>query len=68
MFNGMAFIDSADIPGDIILDTTIHPSLVHGEKGLATMKTLVRRYFATGGCAIHFNLNIAVEQRPCCFY
>ena len=63
LINGMASIDSADIPGDIILDTTIHPSLVHGEKGLATMKTLVRRYFATGGCAIHFNVFSAEELR-----
>ena len=59
----MSAIDCADIPGDIILDMTIHPSLVRGEKGLATMKALVDRYFAAGGTAIHFNIFSAEELR-----
>ena len=60
---GISAIDSADIPGDIILDTTIHPSLVRGEKGLLVMKALVQQYFAAGGCAIHFNVFSAEELR-----
>ena len=60
---GIASIDPADIPGDIILDTTLHPSLVQGEKGLLAMKTLVQQYFAAGGCAIHFNVFSAEELR-----
>ncbi|MBR4652057.1 MAG: hypothetical protein IKO72_01740 [Kiritimatiellae bacterium] len=60
---GISHIDCADIPGDIILDTMIHPSLVHGEKGLEAMKTLVNRYFAAGGCAIHFNVFSSEELR-----
>jgi len=60
---GIASIAPADIPGDIILDTTLHPSLVQGEKGLLAMKTLVQQYFGAGGCAIHFNVFSAEELR-----
>ena len=60
---GIASIDTADIPGDIILDTTLHPSLAQDEKGLLAMKTLVQQYFAAGGCAIHFNVFSAEELR-----
>ena len=42
---------------------TLHPSLVQGEKGLVAMRTLVNRYFAVGGCAIHFNVFSADELR-----
>ncbi len=59
----MSHIDCADIPGDIILDMMIHPSLVRGEKGIATMKALVKRYFSCGGIAIHFNIFSAEELR-----
>ena len=60
---GMSAIDCSDIPGDIILDTAIHPSLVQGKEGLAAMKMLVNRYFASGGTAIHFNVFSAEELR-----
>ena len=63
LIEGIASIDCGDIPGDIILDTTLHPSLVQGEDGLRAMKSLVTRYFAIGGCAIHFNVFSAEELR-----
>ena len=63
LIEGIASIDCRDIPGDIILDATLHPSLVQGEDGLLAMKTLVTRYFAVGGCAIHFNVFSAEELR-----
>ena len=63
LVTGISAIDPADIPGDIILDTTILPSLVQGEKGLLVMKALVQQYFAAGGCAIHFNVFSAEELR-----
>ncbi len=63
LIDGIASIDARDIPGDIILDVTLHPSLVQGEKGLLAMRTLVSRYFAVGGCAIHFNVFSADELR-----
>ena len=63
LIEGIASIDCRDIPGDIILDVTLHPSLVQGEDGLLAMKTLVTRYFAVGGCAIHFNVFSAEELR-----
>lgn len=56
-------IDTRDIPGDVILDMTIHPSVVGGEKGLEAMKVLIDRYFAAGGCAVHFNIFSADELR-----
>ena len=63
LIDGIASIDCRDIPGDIILDVTLHPSLVQGEKGLLAMRTLVNRYVAVGGCAIHFNVFSADELR-----
>ena len=56
-------IDCRDIPGDVIVDMMVHPSLVIGDKGLAAMRALVERYFAVGGCAIHFNIFSAEELR-----
>lgn len=56
-------IDTRDIPGDVILDMMIHPSTIQGEKGLMAMKVLIDRYFAAGGCAIHFNVFSAEELR-----
>ena len=56
-------IDSRDIPGDVIVDMMVHPSLVMGDKGLMAMRVLVERYFAVGGCAIHFNVFSAEELR-----
>ena len=63
LIEGIKSIDCRDIPADIILDTTIHPSLVHGDKGLFAMKALVDRYFAVGGTAIHFNVFSAEELK-----
>ena len=56
-------IDSRDIPGDVILDVTVHPSAVAGEKGLLALRALVEEYFAAGGCSIHFNVFGAEELR-----
>ena len=56
-------IDSRDIPGDVILDVTLHPSAVAGEKGLVAMRALVEEYFAAGGCSIHFNVFGSEELR-----
>lgn len=56
-------IDARDIPCDIILDSTIHPSLVRGEEGLQTLRAVVEEYFAAGGTAIHFNIFSAEELR-----
>ncbi len=60
---GIESMDCRDIPADIILDAAIHPSLVHGEKGLLAMRTLVELYFDVGGTAIHFNVFSADELR-----
>ena len=63
LIESIGAIDYHDIPCDIILDTTIHPTVVQGEKGLQAMRALVERYFAVGGCAIHFNVFSAEELR-----
>jgi len=56
-------LDVSQIPGDVILDLMIHPSLVHGDRGLAAMQALVWEYFAAGGCALNFNVFSAEELR-----
>ena len=63
LVGGIEAIDSRDIPGDVIVDMMVHPSLVMGDKGLTAMRVLVERYFAVGGCAIHFNVFSAEELR-----
>ena len=56
-------LDVSQIPGDVILDMMIHPSLVHGDRGLAAMEALVQEYFAAGGCALNFNVISAEKLR-----
>ena len=56
-------LDVSQIPGDIILDMMIHPSLVHGDRGLAALEALVWEYFSAGGCALNFNVISAEELR-----
>ena len=56
-------LDVSQIPGDIILDMMVHPSLVVGDRGLAALEALVREYFAAGGCALNFNVFSAEELR-----
>ena len=63
LINSIRAIDSRDIPGDVILDVTLHPSAVAGEKGLLALRALVEEYFAAGGCSIHFNVFGAEELR-----
>ena len=63
LVNSIRSIDPADIPCDIILDLTIHPSLVQGEKGVTSLRALVEQYFAVGGTAIHFNIYSVEELR-----
>ena len=63
LVDGIGAIDARDIPGDVIVDMMVHPSLVIGDKGLLAMRALVERYFAVGGCAIHFNVFSAEELR-----
>ena len=59
----LAHVDSLDVPADFPLDVMLHPSAVHGQKGLDTMKAIVRRYHANGGCVVHFNVFSAEELR-----
>ena len=56
-------LDVSQIPGDVILDMMIHPSLVHGDRGLMAMEALVWEYFAAGGCALNFNVISAEKLR-----
>ena len=52
----IASLDARDLPADFPLDVMLLPGTVHGEKGLAAMRTIVETYFRNGGCAIHFNI------------
>ena len=63
LIGGIAAIDATDIPGDVILDVTLHPSVAAGDEGLAAMGTLVNEFFRRGGCAIQFNVFGSEELR-----
>ena len=63
LVNTLSHIDGLDVPGDFPLDVMLHPSAIHGQKGLEAMKTMIRLYHANGGCIIHFNVFDANELR-----
>jgi len=60
---GVTSLDSRLLPGDFPLDVMLHPSLVAGEKGLETMRSVVETYHARGGVQIHFNVVDPAELR-----
>ncbi len=51
------------LPGDYPLDMMLHPSVCAGDKGLAVMKTLVRRFHRNGGSVIQFTVFSPEELR-----
>ncbi|MAG12982.1 MAG: hypothetical protein CMN78_00105 [Spirochaetales bacterium] len=49
-------IDAENLPNGSVLDVTLHPSTVAGEKGLDTMVNLIKTHFAGGGYGLQFNI------------
>ena len=60
---GVTSLDSRLLPGDFPLDVMLHPGMVAGEQGLATMRTIVETYHSRGGVQIHFNVVDPEELR-----
>jgi len=54
---------AVDLPGDYPLDVMLHPSACEGEKGLAAMKAIVRRFHRNGGSVVQFTVFSAEELR-----
>ena len=59
----LAASSAETLPGDYPLDMMLHPSVCAGDKGLAVMKTLVRRFHGNGGSVIQFTVFGADELR-----
>ncbi len=52
----LSHLDPLDLPVNLPLDVMLHPSSVHGQKGLSAMRNLARVYFANGGITLQFNV------------
>lgn len=59
----LASSDVTRLPADYPLDMMLHPSVCEGEKGIQTMKTLVRLFHRNGGSVIQFTVFSADELR-----
>jgi formate C-acetyltransferase len=56
-------IDMSDFVDSAVLDFTLHPSSISGEKGLQDFKNLVKTFFAHGGFAMQGNIVSADELK-----
>lgn len=56
LIKSVTSIDATLAPNGAVLDLTLHPSAVHGEKGLDAFVALVEMFFADGGQAIQINV------------
>jgi len=63
LVNSLAAATVVDLPGDYPLDVMMHPSVCAGEKGLATMKAVVRQFHANGGSVVQFTVFSAEELK-----
>ena len=59
----LSHLNPRDLPVNMPLDVMLHPSAASGTKGLLTMRTLAREYFANGGTTIQFNVFSADELK-----
>lgn len=56
LINSVTSLQLSQFPNGTVLDIMLHPSVVRGEQGLATLEAIVRSHFAQGGMAIQFNI------------
>ena len=63
LVNTLASSDVTCMPGDYPLDVMLHPSACNGEKGLETMRLLVKQFHKNGGSVIQFTVFSAEELR-----
>ncbi len=49
-------IDALKLPNGSVLDVTLHPTAVAGDKGLDSLVNLIKTYFANGGYGLQFNV------------
>ena len=63
LISTLAASDVTTLPGDYPLDMMLHPSVCAGEKGIQTMKALVRQFHKNGGSVIQFTVFSAEELR-----
>ena len=56
LLSSVSKLDAKQLPNGSVLDVTLHPSIVSGERGLDTMVHLIKTYFESGGYALQFNI------------
>jgi pyruvate-formate lyase len=56
-------LDAENLPNGSVLDVTLHPSSVAGDKGLESLVDLIKTYFAGGGYGLQFNVYDAETLR-----
>jgi len=58
-----AVIDFSNVPNGSVLDVTLHPSVVRGEKGLDVLESMLHTYCDLGCFGIHINILDAAQLR-----
>ena len=56
LFGSVSKLDFTETPDGSVLDIKMHPSAVKGEKGLASLVSAIKTFFAEGGFALQFNI------------
>ena len=56
LLHSVASLPLDKFPNGTTLDVTLHPSAVSGDKGVTTVKELIKSYFQMNGNTIQFNI------------
>jgi pyruvate formate-lyase/glycerol dehydratase family glycyl radical enzyme len=56
LIHSVSTLDFTQTPNGAVLDITLHPSAVAGDKGLDALVSLIQTFFAQGGYALQFNV------------
>ena len=56
LMNSVSKLDFTETPNGSVLDVTLHPTAVSGDKGLDAFVSLIKTFFAHGGYAVQFNV------------
>ena len=56
LLSSVLTLDATKLPNGSVLDVTLHPTAVAGEKGLSSLVDLIKTFFSGGGYALQFNV------------
>ena len=56
LLQSVSKLDYTNTPNGTVLDVSLHPTAVKGDKGLSAFVTLIKTFFDKGGYALQFNV------------